>query len=206
MEYTDSAQCFNNYWNNKISRETVIYDIILIYYFLSVVFAHKSLKSNIKQFLLGINEQIDMPSDNLTPKEKFESLINVLNFGMKILYLTIYTTIGIFIKTWAIFNLQKSITNINTYFSNNNYVYNQMDFTQNYMISGMMIYTIVSFFYDKSISKRYLGMKILSLFKDMLIGIIIFSNESNIVDLIKYTFYLSIRFELTSWLIMLLIQ
>lgn len=119
MEYIDSTQCFNNYLNNKISRETVIYDIILIYYFLSVIFAHKSFKSNIKQFLLGINEHIDLPSNNLTPKEKFDSLINVLNFGMKILYLTIYE-------------------------------------------------------------------------------IIIFSNESNIVDLIKYTLYLSIRFELTS--------
>ncbi len=85
-------------------------------------------------------------------------------------------------------------------------MYDQRDFALDYMISGMVIYTIVSIFYDKSISKRYLGMKILSFFKDMLIGILIFSNESKIVDLIKYTFYLSIRFELTSWLIMLLIQ
>jgi hypothetical protein len=206
MEYLDSEQCFSKIWSESISRETIIYDILIIYYFLSTVFAHSSFKSNLKKILIEFNENMDIPSDSLSPKEKFESLISALNFGMKMLYLTVYSVVGIYIKTWAIFGLQRSLTNLNVYFINNNYLFDNSTFKNDYMINGMIIYTIVSFFYDKSIGKKYIGIKILSLLKDMLIGTVIFSNETNIIELIRLAFYLSIRFELTSWLIMLLIN
>lgn len=204
----DSAQCYNTLSHVIFPDTKLIYDIMIVYYFFVILLSHNNIKSNLKKLTssfwkqLTTSNETDEKNEKEFQEDKIQDVMNVFGIGLKTLETFIYMMFGSYIKTWFILIIYPSLTNVITIFNNENIISN--NFTNN-VLSGAIIYTIISNLYDKSIVKTNKLESIFCVGKDIGIGLIIFIHESQISDLIKYSFYLTIKLEIISYLIMILI-
>lgn len=204
MDQLDSYQCFDSWLNlNKnISHFQLVYDILILYYFLVIVFTHKQIKSDCKKIFWKINKILDKQTDQVSMQEKTEQIFAIIKFGFNILYMIMYVFFGFYIKMWFTQTLHTSLTNIINV--SNNYDINQAHSV--YIINGIISWTCVSMLYDRTIIKKNYGTILFTFIKDIIIGGIIFTDVSkNIVELMRYNFFQTIKFEIISIIIMMLI-
>lgn len=207
MEFdnTDSAQCYDILSKVNSPDIKLIYDIIIVYYFFVILISHNKIKSDLKNLIISFGRQLDKSPETESQEEKTESVLYAFEVGFKTLGTLIYMMFGFYIKTWLILTIHPSLRNIITIFGNEQVENNTLYYYNNYVISGASVYLIISNLYDKSIVKINKLVSILSVCKDLGIGLIIFMHESQISELMKYSFNLSIKIEIISYLIMIVI-
>lgn len=205
FDYPDSAQCYDMILDKNLLDVKLIYDIIVIYYFFVVILSHRTVKTNLKNLIITFGRQLDKSPETESQEEKTQAVVYAFGVGLNTLGTLIYIMFGFYIKTWLILSVHPSFTNIITIFDRLTLDHNEnLSYYNNYILLGTIVYSIVSNLYDKSFVKKNWIIRILSILKDMSVGLIIFTYDTKITELIKYSFNLTIKFEIISYLIMIL--
>ncbi len=206
FDYPNSAQCYNMMIDKNLLDVKLIYDIIVIYYFFVVILSHRTVKTNLKNLLISFGRQLEKSPDTESQEEKTQAVMYAFGVGLNTLGTLIYIMFGFYIKTWLILSVHPSFTNIISIFDSYDTFkyYDNLSYYKNYVLLGTIVYSIISNLYDKSFVKKNWIIRILSILKDISIGLIIFTHDSKIQELIKYSFNLTIKFEIISYLIMIL--
>ncbi len=219
--FTNYKQCYYKFDSLPFSREQIIFDTMIVYYLFSIILSKNKLRTNIYNFFQEFNNQIDIPSEKLTNKDKTNGVLWIFDLAFKIIHTIFYTVLGFYLKCWLILKLYHSLTNlIKTSTALIDILEHNLSkiYTGNNIIIGMVSYSVVSMLFDKSFVKNNIPVKFLCITKDMFIGCILFmnynnvhnfdnfdnydnynlDNSENLIELIKYTYYLAIKLELLS--------
>ncbi len=206
IEYPTKDQCVANFLSSQFEIKEIIYNIQLLYYFTAIILSNQYVKKSFYQNIIHVLDSFETSSDKITSKQKSIELVNLLSFSMRILYYLVYLSAGLLFKLWIISKLHTSSLYLSMMFGNRDCQYsfecvNRYDIENMYILSGMIFFTIVSRMFDFQILKKSFVTNFISIFKDLLIGAIIFSSNKDIMELIKQNHFMVIGFELVSFII-----
>ncbi len=205
IEYPTKDQYVANFFSYQFEIKEIIYNIQLLYYFIAIILSHQIVKKSFYQNIMYVLDSFDVPSDKLTSKQKSIELINLLSFCKGILYYLVYVGAGLLFKLWIISKLHTSSLYLTMMFDKDcQYSFecvNQYDIENMYILSGMIFFTIVSRMFDVQLIKKSFMTKFISIFKDLVIGALIFNSNNDIMELIKQNHFMVIGFEFVSFII-----
>ncbi len=198
MENPYTSQCFYNSERisgsidkNVLLSKQVIYDVLVIYYFITTLLSNKHIITNTKEkFNMFIREFDYYP---VTNKEKSKNIKNLFSFCFQIIYMIFYCVLGFYAKSFFLLNINKSSLNLIQYIKGD---VNNLD---KYIIS-ITLFTIISLVFDKSLFNKTFLTKILFVAKSIFLGSIIYLDEKSL-DILQYLYFLTIKFEIFSLLI-----
>ncbi len=186
----------------NIDSIQIISDILLIYYFFSIILSRNIINTKISENIINMMTKLDTPSETLTNREKSEDLIGLTKFISKIVYVTIYVCTGYTIKIFLINELNNSFINIYSNLNNQIVPITPID-QSNVILIKVFVYTIVSNIFDKSLFSNGVVTKFLRICKNIGIGLVLFTSQTDSDYLIKNIFYSILKFEFLSLLAIL---